>query len=274
MNDVSSTTRTWFERLTQYLFNEPKDRQQLIKLLREAQKREILDADALAMIEGVLLVSEMQVSDIMIPRSQTVFITQDQTFKQMLHTINDSRHSRFPLLNAEQETVLGILHAKDLLPFIHQNIELEKIHALSRPAVLVPESKRLDKLLKSFRKTHNHMAIVVDEYGSVAGIVTIEDVLEQIVGEIEDEFDFDDDTSIKLHGNNEYTVKALIPIEEFNDYFKTDFSTEDFDTLGGLVAQAFGHIPKRGETTEFSGFHFTVLHADNRQIHLLRVKIL
>ena len=272
MTDDANPSRTWLDRLSQVLLREPQDREQLIELLRDAEQRELFDADALAMIEGVLQVSEMQVRDIMIPRKQTVFITQDQDFKVMMDIVIKATHSRFPVLDDERETVRGILHAKDLLQFTHKQPEMEEVVALARPAVLVPESKRLDKLLNDFRRTRNHMAIVVDEYGGISGIVTIEDVLEQIVGEIEDEFDIDEDSLIKPHDNNEYTVKALIPIEEFNEYFNTNLDSNDFDTLGGLVAQAFGHIPKRDESVEFANFHFTVLHADNRQIHLLRVK--
>ena len=275
MNDESDSKqapqRSWLERLSQALLREPQDREQLVTLLRDAETRELLDADALAMIEGVLDVSEMQVRDIMIPRSQMISINEEQNLNEFLPHIIESAHSRFPVMAENHDEVMGIIHAKDLLKYVtgkHHKFDLQSI---LRPAEFVPESKHLDILLKEFRIKHNHMVIVIDEYGGIAGLVTIEDVLEQIVGEIEDEFDIEEDAPIKKHRDNEHTVKALTTIEEFNDYFETDLSDEEFDTIGGLVTHTFGHLPKRGESVRIDKFQFKVLHADNRRIHLLQV---
>jgi len=240
--------------------------------LRDASKRGLLDSDALAMIEGVLQVAEMQVRDIMIPRSQMVVVERDADPRSYLPVIIESAHSRFPVIGESRDEIVGILLAKDLLAWLAQREEKRfDIREALRPAVFIPESKRLNVLLKEFRASRNHMAIVVDEYGGVAGLVTIEDVLEQIVGEIEDEHDVDGDTYIMRYGPNRHTVKALTPIEEFNDYFGTDFSDEEFDTIGGLVMHAFGHMPKRGEKVTLGQFQFKVLRADNRRIHLLQL---
>jgi len=264
--------RSWFEKLSQALMGEPKDRDELVELLRDAEQRSLLKPDALAMIEGVLQVSEMQVRDIMIPRSQMVVIDRDAELDEFLPLVIEASHSRFPVIGENKDEVVGMLLAKDLLPFTgggkSKDFELREI---LRPAVFVPESKRLDVLLKEFRSSRNHMAIVVDEYGGVAGVVTIEDVLEQIVGEIEDEYDFDEGTSILRLTDNEYTVKALTSIEDFNEYFHTGFSDEEFDTVGGLVISTLGHVPKRGEETVVDGIHFKVIRADNRRVHLLKV---
>jgi len=265
--------RSWFERLSQVLMGEPQDRDQLVDLLRDAEQRNLLNPDALAMIEGVLQVSEMQVRDIMIPRSQMVVIDRDAELNEFLPTVIEAAHSRYPVIGENKDEVIGMLLAKDLLPFTAGG-ESKKfdLREILRPAVFVPESKRLDVLLKEFRSSRNHMAIVVDEYGGVAGVVTIEDVLEQIVGEIEDEYDFDEGTSILQLTENEYTVKALTPIEDFNEYFQTGFSDEEFDTVGGLVISSLGHVPKRGEVSLIDGMQFRVLRADNRRVHLLKVE--
>jgi len=264
--------RSWFERLSQALMGEPKDRAELVDLLRDAEQRNLLKPDALAMIEGVLQVSEMQVRDIMIPRSQMVVIDRDAELDEFLPMVIEAAHSRYPVIGENKDEVVGMLLAKDLLPFTaggkSQDFELREI---LRPAVFVPESKRLDVLLKEFRSSRNHMAIVVDEYGGVAGVVTIEDVLEQIVGEIEDEYDFDEGTSILQLNDNEYTVKALTSVEDFNEYFHTKFSDEESDTVGGLVIKNLGHVPKRGEVTLIDSIQFKVLRADNRRVHLLKV---
>lgn len=266
------TPRTWLERLSFALSGEPKDQEQLVELLRDAQQRDLLDPDALAMIEGVLQVAEMQVRDIMVPRAQMVVVERDAPLGQILPVIIESAHSRFPVIGDNRDEVVGVLLAKDLLvysgPDGSKNFDVRNI---LRPVVFIPESKRLNVLLKEFRASRNHMAIVVDEYGGVAGLVTIEDVLEQIVGEIVDEHDVDEDAYIKKHNDNVCAVKALTPIEEFNHYFLSNFSDEEFDTIGGLVMQRFGRLPRRGEVISIDRFRFKVLNADGRRIHLLEV---
>ena len=224
------------------------------------------------MIDGVIEVAEMQVRDIMIPRSQMVVVERDADLKVILETVVDSAHSRFPAVGENRDEVIGILLAKDLLPYFLEGEELRfNLRDILRPAVFIPESKRLNVLLKEFRASRNHIAIVVDEYGGVAGLVTIEDVLEQIVGDIEDEHDIEEDAYIFQHRDNDYTVKAITPIEDFNESFQVDFSDEEFDTIGGLVMNGFGHMPKRGETLNLGDFHFKVLRASSRQIYLLQV---
>ncbi len=273
MNDNDdSPRRGWLERLGHALKGELKNREQLLEALHEAARNHVIDNDALAMIEGVLGVSEMQVREIMIPRSQMVVVERDADLRDILRIVVDSAHSRFPAVGENRDEVVGILLAKDLLPlFLHDDEQRFKLRDILRPAVFIPESKRLNVLLKEFRASRNHMAIVVDEYGGVAGLVTIEDVLEQIVGEIEDEHDIADDVYIFEHRNGEYIVKAMTPIEDFNEHFGTDYSDEEFDTIGGLVMHAFAHMPKRGETVRIGDFLFKVLRASNRRIHLLQV---
>ncbi|HEY0721016.1 MAG TPA: transporter associated domain-containing protein [Gammaproteobacteria bacterium] len=262
--------RSWLERLSQVLHHEPKDREELLHLLRDARQRELLDADSLHMIEGVLEVSEMQVRDIMIPRSQMDVVERDATLAEILPLVIESAHSRFPVIGENRDEVIGILLAKDLLPFTKGDGTAFKIREVLRPAFFIPESKRLNVLLKEFRSSRNHMALVVDEYGGVAGLVTIEDVIEQIVGEIEDEHDIEEEENFILPaGDGHFTVRGLTPIEDFNDYFTTSLSDEDFDTVAGLVMSELGHMPKRGETLDFDGFHFTVVRCDNRRIYLL-----
>jgi len=266
------TQPSWIERLVHALLPEPKDRQQLIQVLREARTHDILDADALRMIEGVLQVSEMQVRDIMVPRAQMVVVEQTTPWDELLPIIIESQHSRFPVIGENRNDIVGLLLAKDLLRYVPQDATTFNINDIMRPTVFVPESKRLDNLLDEFRVTRNHMAIVVDEYGGVAGLVTIEDVLEEIVGEIEDEFDVEKtNTNIKMLNKRQFTVKALTPIDDFNQHFDTDYSDEQFDTIGGLVMQQFGHLPKRGESVEIAPFRFKVLHADKRRIGLLLI---
>ncbi len=266
------TGRSWLERLGQALSGEPKDRAELMELIRDAQQRHLLDMDALSMIEGVLQVSEMQVRDIMIPRAQMVVVEQDATLEELLPVIGESGHSRFPVIGENRDEVVGILLAKDLLPyFIDGRQRHFNLRDVLRRPVFVPESKRLNVLLKEFRKKRNHMAIVVDEFGTAAGLVTIEDVVEQIVGEIADEHDVDDDLFIKQVGDNRFIIKALTPIEDFNEQFGSRFSDEEFDTIAGLVMKGFGRMPKRGEVVAIDGFHFKVLSADSRRIHLLEV---
>jgi magnesium and cobalt transporter len=275
MNDRPSTNgpgqRSWLERLS-LLFGEPRDREQLVEVLRDAQRRNLLDAEALAMIEGVLQVSEMQVRDIMIPRSQMIVLDRDASPEEWLPIVIKTGHSRFPVIGESRDEVVGILLAKDLLRhFAEPHSGPFDPREVMRPPVFIPESKRLNVLLKEFRASRNHMAIVVDEYGGVAGIVTIEDVLEQIVGEIEDEHDIEEGAFVLPHGDSRYTIKALTPIPDFNEYFGADFSDEEFDTVGGLVLHGFGHLPKRGEVITIGRFRFKVLRADNRRLHLLQV---
>ena len=274
MNDrpSESAQRSWLERLGQAFSGEPQDREQLAELLRDAQRRNLLDIDALAMIEGVLQVSEMQVRDIMVPRSQMVVVERDVPPEEFLPVIIESAHSRFPVIGESRDEVIGILLAKDLLAYFSAGRKgAFQVRDVLRPAVFIPESKRLNVLLKEFRASRNHMAIVVDEYGGVSGLVTIEDVLEQIVGEIEDEHDVEEENYIVKHSDISYTVKAITPIEEFNKQFRTNFSDEEFDTIGGLVAHDFGRLPKRGEGMELGRLRLRVLRADNRRLHLLRV---
>ncbi len=271
-NGEGAPSRSWLERLGQVLSGEPRDRGELIEILREAQQRHLLDADALAMIEGVLEVSEMRVREIMIPRSQMVVVERDASLDEILPIITESAHSRFPVIGDSKDEVVGILLAKDLLAYFmgerHRGFNMRDI---LRPAVFIPESKRLNVLLKEFRASRNHMAIVVDEYGGVAGLVTIEDVLEQIVGDIADETDQDRDPQIRRRDDGGYNVKALTPIEDFNEYFDSRFSDEEFDTIAGVVTKEFGRMPSRGEVITIDGFHFKVLSADSRRLHLLEV---
>jgi magnesium and cobalt transporter len=270
-----SAQRSWIDRLSQALLGEPQDREQLIALLRDAQERGLFDVDAQAMIEGVLQVAEMQVRDIMIPRSQMVVVNRDSDPKELIAVAIESGHSRFPVIGDSRDEVAGVLLAKDLLRYsARHDPEQFAIRELLRPAVFVPESKRLNVLLKQFRASRNHLAIVVDEYGGVAGMVTIEDVLEQIVGEIEDEHDIDEESFIRKYSDVNFTVKALTPIEDFNEYFGTDFSDQEFDTIGGLVTHNLGRLPKRGETILIDAFSFKVLNADNRRIRLMQVTLL
>lgn len=268
------TQRSWLERLSKALLREPQDREQLVDLLRDAEQRDLLDSHSLAMIEGVLQVSEMRVSDIMIPRSQMVVVNSNDSPEEYLPIIIESAHSRFPVLGEDRDEVVGILLAKDLINYLWQNEAAKfQLRDILRPAIFVPESKRLDVLLQEFRINHNHLAIVVDEYGSIAGLVTIEDILEQIVGEIEDEYDVPEDLNIKKHSDTTYIIKALTPIEDFNQFFNANLSMTEFDTIGGLVLKAFGHLPKRGENIAIDRYRFKVLHADNRRIRLLRLKL-
>ncbi len=267
-----TSSRSWLERLSFALLGEPKDREQLVELLRDAQQRELLDPEALTMIEGVLQVAEMQVRDIMVPRAQMAVVERDAVLDNILPVVIESAHSRFPVIGDNRDEVVGILLAKDLLAYYGQdNAKNFNVRDILRPAVFIPESKRLNVLLKEFRASRNHMAIVVDEYGGVAGLVTIEDVLEQIVGEIVDEHDIEEDAYIKKHNDNVYAVKALAPIEEFNQYFFAEFSDDEFDTIGGLVMNRFGRLPRRGEVISIDRFRFKVLNADSRRIHLLQV---
>lgn len=277
-SSLNGSTRSWLERISQALSSEPQDREQLVTLLRDAEKRNLIDVEALGMIEGALQVGEMQVRDIMIPRAQMVVVQEDVPPEGFVAEVIGSGHSRFPVIGDSRDEVRGILLAKDLLAYFAKDTSDTRdsfdIDDAMRPAVFIPESKRLNVLLKEFRQSRNHMAIVVDEYGGVAGLVTIEDVLEQIVGEIDDEHDTEVGQDIRRLGNGEFVVKARTPIEDFNEYFNTTFSDQEFDTIGGLVIKSLGHLPKRGESGEIEGMHFRVLRADKRRVHLLRVTAL
>lgn len=272
--ESESDGSSWRRLLARTLGVSPADRDGLVRVLREAQGRALLDVDQLAMIEGVLHVSEMQVRDIMIARSQMVVLRRDDNLQALLAPVIESGHSRFPVIGDDRDDVIGIVIAKDLLRYARSTDSAQRVNMreLIRPALFVPESKRLDVMLKEFRSSRNHLAVVVDEYGGVAGMVTMEDVLEQIVGEIDDEHDIDDDSFILDRRDDVTVVKALTPIEDFNDHFKTDFSDEAFDTIGGLVAQQFGRLPRRGESVAIGQLRFEVVRADNRRIHLLLVR--
>ncbi len=259
------------ERLSSLLLREPEDREQLIELLHSAFERRLLDAEALSMIEGVLQVSETQVRDVMIPRSQMDVLDVAESPGKFIPFVIETAHSRFPVYEDNRDNVIGILLAKDLLRFYAE--EEFNVREMLRPAVFVPESKRLNVLLKEFRANRNHIAIVVDEYGGVAGLVTIEDVIEQIVGDIEDEYDFDEtEDNIIADRSGRFRVKAVTEIADFNTHFESDFSDEDYDTVGGLVVGRFGRLPKRGESIVVDGFTFQVLRADSRKIHALLVE--
>ena len=275
MSDDSSegSSRSLMDRLVHAMGGEPRDQAELLDLLRDAQARSIVDADTLQMIEGAFQVGEMRVRDIMIPRGQMVVVENDATLDEILPVILESGHSRFPVISDNKDNVVGVLLAKDLL---RQCSDTDKttltLDEITRTATFTPETKRLNVLLKEFRANRNHMAIVLDEYGGVAGLVTIEDVLEEIVGEIDDEHDTDeDDVAIRDHGDGRFSVRALTPIDEFNDALGTAFSDEEFDTIGGLVMQHIGHMPKPGESAVIDHCQFRILAADSRRIHMIQV---
>lgn len=256
-------------RLRQFLQVEPQNKEELIGLLRDAHSRSLIDSETLGMIEGVIQFTQMRVRDIMLPKKQMISISQDAELKEVIELVTRTGHSRFPVISTHGEEVIGILHAKDLLRFqAEQNPEFD-LQDIIRQATFVPESKRLDLLLSEFRNNRNHMAIVVDEYGTVSGFVTIEDIIEQIVGDIEDEFDIDEEAYIKAHSDNYYIVKAHTPIEEFNEQLHAHFSDENYDTIGGIVMTNFGYLPKRGEVITIDQFEFKVINADARRIKLL-----
>jgi magnesium and cobalt transporter len=266
----SSPKPTLLERLSSLLLREPEDREQLLALLHSAFERDLLDADALTIIEGAMAASETSVRDVMVPRAQMDVIDIDSSLDQLIPTVIETAHSRFPVVGESKDDVLGILLAKDLLRSI-----IERDFSLRnwlRPAVFIPESKRLNVLLREFRVSRNHMAIVVDEFGGVAGLVTIEDVLEQIVGEIEDEYDFDETVdNIQLDQSGRYRVKAQTEIETFNHAFGTTFPHDDFDTIGGMLLHHLGRVPKRNEVVEVGHVRFQVLRADSRRLYTLLV---
>ena len=274
MADDSRPTerRGWLKRLRQQMSGEPQDREGLLEELREATERGLVDADALEMLEGVLAVGELQVRDIMVSRSQMTVVERDAPPERLLPVVVESGHSRFPVIGEDRNEVVGILLAKDLLRYYAESRREDfDIREVVRPVMFVPESKRLNVLLKDFRKNRHHMAIVVDEYAGVAGLVTLEDVMEEIVGDIADEYDVEEDQSIRRESERQFTVRALTRITEFNEYFASGFSDAEFDTIGGLVAHAFGRVPRRGESVRIAEFEFRVLRADRRRIELVRV---
>lgn len=260
---------TWFSRLKQFLQGEPKNQEELVSLLRDAQIRSLINSETLAMIEGAILFSKMRVRDIMLPKNQMVCINQDDEYNDIIKVVTRTGHSRFPVTGENSDEVIGILHSKDLLRYQHGNLDSFDLLDICRQVTFVPESRRLDSLLSEFRSNRNHMAIVVDEYGEVSGFVTIEDIIEQIIGDIEDEFDIDEDAYIKTHDNSHYIVKAHTPIEEFNEHMNAQFSDEIYDTIGGIVMNNFGYLPKRGESITIDCFEFKVINADARRIKLL-----
>ena len=268
----TGATGSWFRRLANAITGEPRDLDELAAILVEARERGLIDADVLQMLESVLEVSEIQVRDIMVPRSQMVVINRDEPVEKILPVVIESGHSRFPVVGEDRDEVQGILLAKDLLRFfVEDQPDDFDIKECLRPAVFIPESKRLNVLLKEFRVTHNHMAIVVDEYGGVSGLLTIEDVLEQIVGDIGDEYDVDESEGIRKEADRSWTVPALTRIEDFNQAFGTRFSDEEYDTIGGLILQELGRMPRRGEAVQIGGLELKVTRADRRRIETLRV---
>lgn len=271
--ETSSSNKSWLDSLAHALLREPKDREQLLELLRDAEQRELLDTDALHMIEGVLEVSELKARDIMVPRKQMVVVESDQTPEEFLPIITESGHSRFPVVGENRDEVIGLLLAKDLLKYaFNGKVKTFIMKDVLRRVRFIPESMRVDVLLKEFRINRNHIAIVADEYGGVAGLVTIEDILEQIVGDIVDEYDANEGVNIQKQLNGDFLLKSLTPIEEFNEFFQTDFDEEEFDTIGGLVAKHFGRLAKRGETIIINDFEFKIISADSRRLRLLQAK--
>ncbi|MAW33412.1 MAG: magnesium/cobalt efflux protein [Proteobacteria bacterium] len=261
----------WKQKLDNFLRKEPKDREQLVTLLHNSFERNIMDAEALSMIEGVLQVSDMKAGDIMVPRTQMGIMNINDPMEKIIEYAIETAHSRFPVIGDDKDDVIGILLAKDLLRYYQNNDNFDLRENL-RPAGFIPESKRLNVLLEDFRKNRNHIAIVVDEYGGVAGLVTIEDVLEQIVGDIEDEFDFDEtEANIVLDGNGNYRVKAYTDLTDINEELGTNFSTEDFDTIGGLVLAHVGRLPKGGEEFQIGGLDVKIIRADSRKLQILMI---
>ncbi|GEA51199.1 hemolysin [Vibrio inusitatus NBRC 102082] len=265
--------KSFFERLGQLFQVDPKDRQELVDVIRDSEENDLIDHDTRDMLEGVMEIAEQRVRDIMIPRSQMVTVESTDDLDALINLITDAQHSRYPVISEDKDHVEGILLAKDLLKYLGSKSAPFDIEQVIRPAVVVPESKRVDRLLKEFREERYHMAIVVDEFGGVSGLVTIEDILEEIVGEIEDEFDDEEELEIRQLSKHTFAVRALATIEEFNDTFDTNFSDEEVDTVGGLVMTQFGHLPSRGEIVEIEEYSFKVTSADNRRIIQLQVTV-
>ncbi|HIF9063160.1 TPA: CNNM family magnesium/cobalt transport protein CorC [Photobacterium damselae] len=272
-NSEGPSRKSFFERIGQLFQGEPQNREELVEVFRDSEENALIDHDTRDMLEGVMEISEMRVRDIMIPRSQMITIERSQKLEDLVDLIVDAQHSRYPVISDDKDHVEGILLAKDLLRYLLPDSDAFDIDKVLRPAVVVPESKRVDRLLKEFREERYHMAIVVDEFGGVSGVITIEDILEQIVGEIEDEFDDDEEQDIRQLSKHTYSVKALTTIEDFNELFNTNFSDEEVDTIGGLVMTSFGHLPSRGEVVELDGYAFKVTAADNRRVIQLQVTV-
>jgi magnesium and cobalt transporter len=269
-----SPQRSWVDKISHLLTGEPQDLDDLLEILREARQKRLLDTDALTMIEGVLQVSQMRVRDIMIPRIQMVVIPQDAELETILPLVIEFGHSRFPVIDGDRSQVVGVLLAKDLLAKAFENKFL-KVSEVMRPTCVVPESKRLNVLLKELRTNRNHMAIVVDEYGQAAGLVTIEDILEQIVGEIEDEHDdHEDEGYVYQRNEHEFMIKALMPIDEFDEFFSTHLTTDEYDSVGGFIVSQLEHMPKKGESIVAGNLRFEVVRADDRRVHLVKLKII
>lgn len=272
-NGNGGEDRSLLDRITHAFSSEPKSREDLVEILDVAMENDILDEDAHSIIGGAMQVSDMHARDIMVPRPQMVVIKAECSLEEILPQIIRSKHSRYPVIGEGPDDILGILLAKDLLPqILENNQDGFDVRQLLRQGFVVPESKRLNVLLREFRENRNHMAIVIDEYGGVAGLVTIEDVLEEIVGEIEDETDAEEDQFIRRISDDDFFIKALTPIDEFNECFEVDFSDDEFDTIGGIVMHAFGYMPTRNETILVEGFEFKVINADQRKIHSLRLR--
>ncbi len=263
----------FFDKISQLLTGEPQDQDDLLEILRESEEKRLLGPDALSMIEGVLQVSEMRAGDVMIPRVQMVVVPKEAELAEIFPVVLESAHSRFPVIEEDRSQVVGILLAKDLLAHALENKTL-KVEEIMRPATIVPESKRLNVLLKEFRTKRNHMAIVVDEYGTTAGLLTIEDVLERIVGEIEDEHDHQEDDYIEQRNDKEYIIKALTPIDDFDEKFGTGLASDEYDTVGGFIVNKLEHLPKKGEKVVLDNLRFEVISADRRRIHMIKLKIL
>jgi magnesium and cobalt transporter len=275
MSDDSKPSRSWLERLSHAFDSGPENKSELLETLRAAVDKQLIDHESLTMIEGVLNVSTIQVRDIMIPRAQIVFVTRGQSSDEFLPLIVQSAHSRYPVLNEDRSDVVGMLLTKDLLKyyFANKNQSFLLTDALMRPAFFVPESKRLDALLKEFRSSRNHLAVVVDEYGSTSGLITIEDVLEEIVGDIEDEYDTEEEALIIKQDDRHYLISALTPVEDFNHYFHSQFSDKEVDTMGGVVMQQLGFVPKQGDSVNMDRFTFTVHKANERRIISLQLMV-
>ena len=279
MNEDNSPTsegpsrKSFFERIGQFFQGEPQNREELVEVFRDSEENDLIDHDTRDMLEGVMEIAEMRVRDIMIPRSQMTTVERSQKLEDLIDLIVEAQHSRYPVISDDKDHVEGILLAKDLLRYLLPNSEPFDIDKVLRPAVIVPESKRVDRLLKEFREKRYHMAIVVDEFGGVSGVITIEDILEQIVGEIEDEFDDEEEQEVRQLSKHTYAVKALTTIEDFNKLFHTSFCDEEVDTVGGLVMMSFGHLPSRGEIVEVNGYSFKVTSSDNRRVIQLQVTV-
>lgn len=275
-NQSENTKKPFFQSLFGRFFQgELKNREELVEVIRDSEQNDLIDQNTREMIEGVMEIAELRVRDIMIPRSQIIFIEDQQDLNTCLNTIIESAHSRFPVIADadDRDNIVGILHAKDLLKFLREDAEEFDLSSLLRPVVIVPESKRVDRMLKDFRSERFHMAIVVDEFGAVSGLVTIEDILEQIVGDIEDEFDEEEVADIRQLSRHTYAVRALTDIDDFNAQFNTDFDDEEVDTIGGLIMQTFGYLPKRGEEIILKNLQFKVTSADSRRLIQLRVTV-